>query len=315
MDDTLNRLPFANPAPTAQPLAETASPDEFDDQAPVFPQVEPTSSAEPSEVAPREQRSALITGGISATGQAIAAELARRGWNVFLQHTGADTAADDACQTLQKVAQQNHCDVLASAAKADLASPAGREQLVEQVLEDFGQIDLLVNAAGLSSASGADLLEMSEADFRAVLEATLTATLFLTQRVANEMVRLVEAGQIENPKIVTVNTLSASVTSPDLAAHCISRSGLAMMTRLLADRLGEHGINVYEVRTGILAAGPSDPAHARYDSLIAQGLTPIRRFGRPGDVARAVAAIADDLLTFSTGETIHVDGGFHLQRM
>ncbi len=88
-----------------------------------------------------------------------------------------------------------------------------------------------------------------------------------------------------------------------------------MMTRLFADRLGEHGINVYEIRTGLVSAGAGDPAHSRYDSLISEGLTPLRRWGRSGDVARAVAAVAEGLLGFSTGEVINVDGGFHLRRL
>ena len=88
-----------------------------------------------------------------------------------------------------------------------------------------------------------------------------------------------------------------------------------MLTRLLADALGEHGINVYEIRAGLISAGAGDEVHARYDRLIAQGLTPILRWGRPQDVALAVAAIADDLLPYSTGEVINVDGGFHLRRL
>ncbi|GAG52164.1 unnamed protein product, partial [marine sediment metagenome] len=95
----------------------------------------------------------------------------------------------------------------------------------------------------------------------------------------------------------------------------LCRAGLAMMTQLFADRLGEHGIGVYEIRMGLISGGPADPAHARYDALIEQGLTPIRRWGHASDVARGVAAIAEDLLPFSTGEVINVDGGFHLRRM
>ena len=145
--------------------------------------------------------------------------------------------------------------------------------------------------------------------------ATTTATLFLTQLVANEMVRLTEVGLVEGAKIVTINSISAYTTSFDHAPQCMSRSALTMMTQLFADRLGEHGIHTHEIRVGLLTTGASDPAHAKYGELIDQGLTPIRRWGRPGDVARAVAAIAEDLLDFSTGDIINVDGGFHLRRM
>ena len=167
-------------------------------------------------------------------------------------------------------------------------------------------------------------LEVSEDAYRDVLDTGVTATMFLTQRVANEMVRLVEAGEIERPRIVTVNSISAYASSVDHSPQCISRAGIAMMTRLFADRLSVHGINVYEVRAGIISpsSSPSSSsssagaaAHALHEGLVHEGLIPIRRAGRPGDVARAVAAVAEGYLDFSTGEVINVDGGFHLRRL
>ncbi len=107
----------------------------------------------------------------------------------------------------------------------------------------------------------------------------------------------------------------AYATSVDHSPQCISRAALAMMTKLFADRLGVHGINVYEIRAGLISTGVGDPAHQRYETSIREGLTPIRRWGRPGDIARAVAAVAEGLLDFSTGEVLNVDGGFHLQRL
>jgi NAD(P)-dependent dehydrogenase (short-subunit alcohol dehydrogenase family) len=88
-----------------------------------------------------------------------------------------------------------------------------------------------------------------------------------------------------------------------------------MLTPLFASRLAEHGINVYEIRPGIIATDMTSPVREKYDRLIAEGLTPIRRWGSPEDVGRAVAAIAQDLLPFSTGEVLNVDGGFHLRRL
>ena len=262
-----------------------------------------------------EGRVALITGGAAGLGMAVAMELARRGWSIFIQHSPAQPSVAEAKEAILSAAQQAEQEIEVQCAPADLTSSSQREQLVEQVLESFDRIDMLVNAAAPPGDSSDDLLELAESDFRAVLDSSLTATFFLTQRVANEMVRLVEAGRIESPRIVTINSMHAYVTSADWASHCLSQAAIAMMTKLFADRLGEHGINVYEVRTGIISVGPADQSRAKYDSLIAQGLTPIRRWGRPGDVARAVAAIASDLLDFSTGEVLNVDGGFHIQRL
>lgn len=274
---------------------------------------QPAPSAEPLSTDPMPARVALITGGAGAVATAVAMELARRGWSIFLQHSPGQGGIEDAVKAIRNAASGRPAEVLTAA--ADLTAGAGREQLVEQALEAFDRIDMLVNADIAPAGGGSDLLVLTEDDFRSAVNSTLTATMFLTQQVANEMVRLVEAGLTENPRIVTISTLNAYITSIDSAGQCVSQAALGMMTRLFADRLGEYGINVYEVRTGILASGAGDQSYAKYDALIAQGLTPIRRWGRPGDAARAVAAIAEDLLGFSTGEVINVDGGFHIQRL
>jgi len=258
---------------------------------------------------------ALVTDAAGGMGKVCAQELARRGWSIFLHHTASAELGEAAAESVQRAGTDGGQEIRVAAARADLTDSEQREQLVEQALESFGQIDLLVNVPSARPVVAEDLLEMTADGFRAVTESMLTATLFLTQLVANEMVRLVEAGMIENPKIVTINSISAYTTSPDHGAHCIARAGLGMMTRLLADRLGEHGVNVYEIRTGLVSGGAGDPAHSRYDSLISEGLTPLRRWGRPGDVARAVAAVAEGLLGFSTGQVLDVDGGFHLRRL
>jgi len=262
-----------------------------------------------------QPRAALVTAATGSLGSAVAVELARRGWSLFCQHFGTGAEADEVEQALHGAARQHQQRIETAWAKADVSCSEGREQLVEQVLDEFSRVDLLVNADAGSVGVTEDLLEITEDTFAGVLTSGVTAALFLTKLVASEMVRLVEAGEMESGKIVTINSISAYTTSVDRAAHCINRAAVAMMTKLFADRLGEHGINVYEVRAGILSSGAADPAHARYDKLIEDGLTPIRRWGRPGDVARAVAAVAEDLLSFSTGEVINVDGGFHLRRL
>ncbi len=88
-----------------------------------------------------------------------------------------------------------------------------------------------------------------------------------------------------------------------------------MLTPLYAARLAEYGINVYEIRPGIISTDMTAPVKDKYDALIADNLTPIKRWGSPEDVGKAVAAIAQDLLPFSTGEVINVDGGFHIRRL
>ncbi len=117
------------------------------------------------------------------------------------------------------------------------------------------------------------------------------------------------------PKIITISSISAYTASTNRGDYCVSKAALSMLTPLFAARLAEHGINVYEIRPGIVATDMTEPVTAKYDRLIQEGLTPIRRWGSPEDVGKAVAAIARGALPFSTGEVINVDGGFHLRRL
>ena len=95
----------------------------------------------------------------------------------------------------------------------------------------------------------------------------------------------------------------------------MGKAALGMMTKLYATRLADHGINVFEVCPGVIASDMTAPVQEKYEKLIAEGLSPIRRWGTPEDVGKAVAAIAADCFPFSTGEVINVDGGFHFRRL
>jgi NAD(P)-dependent dehydrogenase (short-subunit alcohol dehydrogenase family) len=199
--------------------------------------------------------------------------------------------------------------------QADIANSADRARLVQETLEKLGRVDLLVNNAGMAPRQRADILETTEASYDEVMAANLKGPFFLTQAVARAMIDLLQAGLVEQPMIVNVGSISAYTGSLNRAEYCLSKAGLAMMTALYADRLAEYGILVYEVRPGIIETDMTRTVREKYDRLIGEGLTPIRRWGRPEDVARAVAALAEGYFPFSTGEIINVDGGFHLRRL
>jgi len=255
------------------------------------------------------ERVALVTGAGRGIGRGIALGLAERGWAVVVNYR-SDTEA--AAETARLVAQAGG---RGAAVQADISDPADRARLVAGTLERFGRIDLLVNNAGIAPRRRADILEVGEASYDEVMAVNLKGPFFLTQRVAKVMIGLIEAGTVERPKIVNVGSLSAYTSSPSRGEYCLSKAGVAMMTALYADRLAGYGIQVYEVRPGIIATDMTRVVEKKYDDLIAQGLTPIRRWGQPDDVARAVVAIAEEYLPFSTGEVINVDGGFHLHRL
>jgi NAD(P)-dependent dehydrogenase (short-subunit alcohol dehydrogenase family) len=115
------------------------------------------------------------------------------------------------------------------------------------------------------------------------------------------------------PKIINVSSISAFTASPARGEYCVSKAGVSMMTALYAARLAEFGIGVFEIRPGVTATDMTAKVKDQYDELYAQGFTPINRWGYPEDIGRAVSAIALDHFPFSTGEVIHVDGGFHLR--
>jgi NAD(P)-dependent dehydrogenase (short-subunit alcohol dehydrogenase family) len=199
--------------------------------------------------------------------------------------------------------------------QADISVAADRAKLIAQTLAACGQIDLLVNNAGVAPEVREDLLEASEESFDRLININLKGPYFLTQLVAREMLKKTGTGTVFFPKIVNITSVSAYAASVNRGDYCVAKAGLAMMTQLYAARLAEHGINVYEIRPGIIATDMTGPVKAKYGELIEKGLTPVRRWGQTDDVAKAVVAIAKGLLPFSTGEVINVDGGFHLRRL
>jgi NAD(P)-dependent dehydrogenase (short-subunit alcohol dehydrogenase family) len=177
-------------------------------------------------------------------------------------------------------------------------------------------LDFLVNNAGIASANRVDLLEASEESFDRLLKVNLKGPYFLSQAAARWMIEQKES-EPENyaPAIINITSVSAFAASPERGDYCVSKAGLAMMTKLFALRLASEGINVYEIRPGVIETDMTANVKEKYDRMIDNGLTPINRWGTPEDVGRAVAAITNGSLPFSTGEVINVDGGFHLRRL
>jgi NAD(P)-dependent dehydrogenase (short-subunit alcohol dehydrogenase family) len=247
---------------------------------------------------------ALVTGGSRGIGRGICLELARHGYAVAVNFAGNEAAARETIGLLGPGAD-------ALAVRGDVGDAAERDRLVDGVLARWGRIDALVNNAGITSVGRKDVLEATEESWDRVLAVNLKGPFFLTQRVAREMLRLTDP---VNPTIVNVGSLSAYAVSTNRGDYCVSKAGLAMLTQLWALRLAEHGIGVYEVRPGVIETDMTAAARERYTHLIAEGLTPIRRWGTPADVGRTVAALVTGAMPFSTGDVVNVDGGFHLRK-
>ncbi len=202
--------------------------------------------------------------------------------------------------------------------QGDVAAAADRRRMVaETVKRYFHRIhDLLVNNAGVAPAVRADLLDAGEESFDRLYAINLKGPYFLTQLVAKQMLGQERDAEGFRGRIVSISSISAYTASINRGDYCVVKAGLAMMTKLFADRLANDGINVYEIRPGIIATDMTGGVKEKYDKLIIeQGITPIRRWGVPEDVGRAVRAIAEDRFPFSTGAVFDVDGGFHLHRL
>jgi len=257
-----------------------------------------------------DRKVALVTGGSRGIGKGIALALANVGYDIAINHFDADeTAAEQTVREISSLGRK------CRAWKGDVSSAVDRGALVRDIRRAFGRLDLLVNNAGVAPLERVEILEAGEDSFDRLMSINLKGPYFLTQAVANWMIEQRRADPDRMLAIVNISSISAYTSSPSRAEYCISKAGVSMATRLWADRLAEFGINVYEIQPGIIATEMTAPVKDKYDKLIDEGLTPIKRWGTPEDVGKAVAAIAQGLFPFSTGQVFGVDGGFHIRRL
>jgi 3-oxoacyl-[acyl-carrier protein] reductase len=240
---------------------------------------------------------AIITGASRGIGRAIALELSRT-HRVLATYRGRR----DAAESLQA---ETGCEIVQS----DIASSADRASLVATALERFGQIDLLINNAGMAPRVRADLLEATEESFDELIATNLKGPHFLTQSVARHM------AERRSGRIVFVTSISSYTASVNRGDYCMSKAGLSMSVQLFAARLAPLGIGVFEIRPGIIRTDMISAVESVYEEKIANGLLPQRRMGEGADIAKAVRSIVDGHLDYSAGQVLNVDGGFSLRTL
>ncbi len=250
---------------------------------------------------------ALVTGAGRGIGQAIAWSLAEKGFAVVVNALPGDTLDE----TLAGIEQRG---AHGKAVFADIADLDGQDRLVDDAWSAFGGLTCLVNNAGISVKRRGDLLEVTPESFDRLIAVNLRGPFFLTQRVASRM--LAEATPPQPRTITTISSANTFLASPNRSEYCISKIGLSMMTKVFALRLAEAGINVYEIRPGVIRTAMTAVAKDEYDARYATGdFTPINRWGEPSEIGSAVAMLAEGTLGFATGEAFHIDGGMHIQRL
>lgn len=250
---------------------------------------------------------AFVTGARRGIGRGIAQALADAGFDVVVNDLIDDAATRE---TLAAIGAKGRRGVFVQGSIADLPAHA---KLVAAAFGAFGTVDCLVNNAGIQVKVRGDLLDVTPESFDEILAVNLRGTFFLTQAVAKRMLAERRATGDPPRSIVTISSANARLVSLNRAEYCFAKTGLAMLSQLFALRLAEADVACYEVRPGVIRTDMTAAAKDRYDKLIAEGLTPIRRWGEPEDVGRTVAALAQRRLPFNTGDAFHVDGGLHIK--
>lgn len=256
-----------------------------------------------------EKQVALVTGSTRGIGRAIARQLSDDGFAVIVSGTRNRETYGDSVAWLAEP-QRDTLYV-----KADVSHQQDREQLVATTVARYGRLDVLVNNAGVAPTLRADILDMTEQSWDRVLDTNCKGNMFMTQAAAREMIHERKAGTIDHAIIINISSCSAVVSSPSRAEYCISKAGISMLTTLYADRLAPEHINVYEVRPGVIATDMTATVQEKYNKMIDEGAFPIARWGQPEDVARAVSAFASGSFSYTTGNYVDIDGGFHIQRL
>ena len=255
-------------------------------------------------------RTAIVTGASRGIGRGIALALGKEKYNVVINYNSNAQAAQETADAVKAVGGQ------AVIVQADIGNVEHHRRLLNEALQAYGRVDLLVNNAGVAPKVRLDLLQTTPESYDYLLDTNLRGPFFLTQLVANDMIaRRKDYPKEQPPAVVNITSISAYTISVNRGEYCISKAGLAMMTQLFAARLAEHEINVYEIRPGVIATDMTGPVKEKYYKLIAEGLFPLKRWGQPEDIAKAVVAVSRGLLPYSTGQVIDIDGGFHMQRL
>ncbi len=245
------------------------------------------------------KKTAFVSGGTRGIGRACAEALKNEGYAVIVSASGS-------------LPEDGAFDYI----RCDISQSAHRERALAYIKDRYGRLDLLVNCAGVACKERLDILETTQESFDRLMNINTKGTFFMCQLFSNAMIRWLQEGlDAYNPRIVNIGSISAYTASTSRGEYCISKAGVSMITALFADRLAEYGIPVFEVRPGIIRTDMTACVTEKYDKLISQGITPIRRWGEGKDVADCVLAAASGLLDFGTGTVLNADGGFHLRRL
>jgi NAD(P)-dependent dehydrogenase (short-subunit alcohol dehydrogenase family) len=250
-------------------------------------------------------KTAIITGGSKGIGFAIALELGKEGYNivVFSRHPHAENF-----RTFEELG------IPYLFVPGDISKKADRENLLENTLNRFASVEVLVNNAGVAPLERNDILQMTEESYDRVMDINTKGNMFMTQLVSNQMIKQEIQGS-RRGTIINISSCSAVISSPNRAEYCVSKAGISMLTTLFADRLSKEQILVHEIRPGVIKTDMTSEVDEKYEAMFNSGVFPIARWGQPQDIANIVSFMVSEKFCYTTGDYIDVDGGYHFKSL
>ncbi len=260
------------------------------------------------------KKTAIITGAGQGIGRGIVLELAKNNFNIvgvdiIFQHENKGKGLFEVKERLIELGAEF------LPVQGDISSLQAHEKIIQQTLDQFGRIDVLVNNAGVAPKQRLDMLETSPESYDRVMTINARGPFFLTQKVARQMIQQHKDDPSIPHYIIFISSISAYYSSPSRAEYCLSKAAISQAARIYADRLTEFGINVFELRPGIIMTDMTAAVKEKYDRKIAEGLIPQKRWGYPEDVGKAVVGLVNGYFDYSTGLVAEISGGMNICRL
>ncbi len=236
----------------------------------------------------------VVTGASRGIGKAIAIAVASAGADVVFTYASNDQAAAEVSAEIEALGRKS------LAIKADAASADGANSVIDQTIALFGKIDVLVNNAGITRDTL--LMRMSESDWDAVIDTNLKGVFLLTKAAIRPMM------SAKKGKIITISSVVGLTGNPGQTNYCASKAGVIGFSKSLAKEVGSRGITVNVIAPGYIETDMTEKMTDLQKKAILD-MVPLKRGGKPEDIAQTVLFLASNAADYITGETIRVDGG------